>query len=74
MKNLGSGEEQRLEIPGSRLAHDVPGSRPRGGGSLHPASNLVYDHRCFTVGRRRRNIVSSLYLIYLSCLSNIACL
>jgi hypothetical protein len=21
-----------------------PDSRPRGGGSLHPASNLVYDH------------------------------
>jgi hypothetical protein len=24
MKDLGSGEEQRLEIPGSRLVHDVP--------------------------------------------------
>jgi hypothetical protein len=23
MMNLGSGEEQPLEIPGSRLAHDV---------------------------------------------------
>jgi hypothetical protein len=23
-----------------------PGSRPIGGGSLHPASNLVYDHSC----------------------------
>jgi hypothetical protein len=22
-----------------------PGSRPRGGGLLHPASNLVYHHR-----------------------------
>jgi hypothetical protein len=28
-------------------AHEVyPGSRPLGGGWLHPASNLVYEHSC----------------------------
>jgi hypothetical protein len=25
--------------------NEVPSPRPLGGGSLHPASNLVYDHR-----------------------------
>jgi hypothetical protein len=38
-----------------RGAHKVyPGSRPLGGGSLHPASNLVYGHMVFTGSRRRR--------------------
>jgi hypothetical protein len=31
-----------------RGAHEVyPGSRPLGGGSLHPASNLVYEHSVY---------------------------
>jgi hypothetical protein len=38
-----------------RGAHEVyPGSRLLDGGSLHPASNLVYDHMVFTGSRRRR--------------------
>jgi hypothetical protein len=31
-----------------------PGSCPLGGGSLHPANNLVYDHSCVYRSRRRR--------------------
>jgi hypothetical protein len=38
-----------------RGAHEVyPGSHPLDGGSLHPASNLVYDHMMFTGSYQRR--------------------
>jgi hypothetical protein len=37
-----------------------PGSDPRGGGSLYPASNLVYDHRCL----HGAAVGVDLYLVY----------
>jgi hypothetical protein len=43
-EGLRSEEEQRLEILDRDWHMMYPSSRPRGGGSLHPASNLVYDH------------------------------
>jgi hypothetical protein len=43
---VGSGELDRGR--GSDKGHTkvYPGSRPLGGGSLHSAINLVYDHSC----------------------------
>jgi hypothetical protein len=60
MKDLGSGEEQRLEIRDRDWHTMYQGSRPRGGGSLHPASNLVYDHRCL----HGAAVGGDLYLVY----------
>ena len=35
-----------MEIPGAREGTTYPGSRPRGGGSLRPASNPLYEYMC----------------------------
>jgi hypothetical protein len=37
-----------------------PDSRPRGGGSLHPASNLVDNHKCL----HGAAVGGILYLVY----------
>jgi hypothetical protein len=48
-----------------RGAHKVyPASRPLGGGSLYPASNLVYDIVVFIGCRRRRRVVCLICIIF----------
>jgi hypothetical protein len=50
-----------------------PGSRPRGGGSLYPASNLVYDHKCLH-GAAVGGFVSLILHVYdIRCLWDILC-
>jgi hypothetical protein len=44
MKDFGSGKDDNQRFRERDWHTMYPGSRPRGGGSLHPASNLVYDH------------------------------
>jgi hypothetical protein len=40
-------------------AHKVyPGSHPLGGGSLYPASNIVYDHSCVYRRLHKRSCVA----------------
>jgi hypothetical protein len=43
---VGSGELDGSQITDRGHMKVYPGSHPLGGGSLHPASNLVYDHSC----------------------------
>jgi hypothetical protein len=43
-EGLWIGGKATMEILGARWHMKYPGSSPRGGGSLRPASNLVYDH------------------------------
>ena len=49
-----------MEIPGAREGTTYPGSRPRGGGSLRPASNPLYE---YVQGATIGGVVSSLVLI-----------
>jgi hypothetical protein len=51
-----------MEIPGARVGTAYPGSRPRGGGWLYPASNPLYEYMC-TGGVIGGVVVSSLDLI-----------
>jgi hypothetical protein len=43
---LGTWRTRRRSINDEGHTKFYPGSRPLGGGSLHPASNLVYEHSC----------------------------
>jgi hypothetical protein len=46
-----------MEILGARWHTTNPVSCPHGGGSLRPASNLVYDQMVFTGSHRRQSCV-----------------
>jgi hypothetical protein len=45
-----------------------PGSRPLGGGLLHPASNLIYDHSVYREPSLAEGCLSN--LLYCICLSS----
>jgi hypothetical protein len=44
--DLRSGEGDAGDFGSESTYMTYQGSRPRGGRSLHPASNPVYDHSC----------------------------